>query len=70
MYSKVSKYQRGECGRGKRMRSLNWDLKNEQISRGRWTVDRTFQKEEEYVWRQRGMKQYDVFSELHVILLV
>lgn len=29
------------------MRSLNWDLKNEQISRGRWTVDRILQKEEE-----------------------
>lgn len=44
------------CGRGERMRSLNWDLKNEQIFRGKWKVDRIFQKEERYVWRHRGMK--------------
>lgn len=43
------------------MRSLNRDLKNEQVSRGRWKVDRTFQMEGQHTWRQRGMKQYDMF---------
>jgi len=38
------------------MRSLNRHLKNEQVSRGRWKVDRTFQMEGQYMWRQRGMK--------------
>ena len=52
------------------MRSLNRDLKNKQVSRGSWKVGRTFQTEEHYMWRQRGMKQYDVSSELFAIFLV
>lgn len=52
------------------MRSLNRDLKNKQVSRGSWKVGRTFQTEEHYMWKQRGMKQYDVSSELFAIFLV
>lgn len=34
----------------------------EGADRERWKGDRTFQKEEQYVWKQSGMKQYDVFE--------